>query len=232
MKLIRGGTLSDRLKSARMTTEEAAGIMAKVAAAVGHAHEKGILHRDLKPSNILLDLEGHPWLTDFGMARLSGTDAALTVTGAVAAHKEYDKTAAATVSGATLAGVIAGDTVNLTNHVTGTFSQVNVGTGLAVTTVMALTGTHAANYSVSQPTLTADITPKTLGLSGITVTDKNYDQTTAATVSGGTIAGVIAGDTVTLDLSGVTGTFANPAAANGKTVNITGLALAGSEAAN
>jgi hypothetical protein len=156
----------------------------------------------------------------------------LTVTGAVAAHKEYDKSAAATVRGATLSGVIAGDSVNLTNHVTGTFSQVNVGTNLSVTTVMALAGTHAANYSVSQPTLTADITPKTLGLSGITVTDKNYDQTTVATVSGGTIAGVIAGDTVTLDTNGVTAAFASATAGAGKSVNLSGLALAGTEAGN
>jgi hypothetical protein len=156
----------------------------------------------------------------------------LTVTGAVAANKEYDKTAVATVSGATLSGLIAGDIVALTNHVTGTFSQVNVGTSLPVTTVMALTGTHAANYSVSQPLLTASITPKTLGLSGISVADKPYDQTTTATVAGGTIAGVISGDIVTLDTNGVTAVFASATVGAGKSVNLSGLALAGAEAGN
>jgi serine/threonine protein kinase len=89
MKIIRGGTLADRLKSGGMTAEESATIMAKVAAAVGYAHEKGILHRDLKPANILLDEEGEPWLTDFGMARLSGTEVALTMTGAQIGTPHY-----------------------------------------------------------------------------------------------------------------------------------------------
>lgn len=89
MKLIRGGTLADRLKMGPMPAEESATIMAKVAAAVGHAHEKGVLHRDLKPSNILLDLDGEPWLTDFGMARLAGVDAVLTVTGAQIGTPHY-----------------------------------------------------------------------------------------------------------------------------------------------
>jgi serine/threonine protein kinase len=89
MKLIRGGTLADRLKMGAMPAEESATIMAKVAAAVGHAHEKGVLHRDLKPSNILLDLEGEPWLTDFGMAWLAGVDAVLTVTGAQIGTPSY-----------------------------------------------------------------------------------------------------------------------------------------------
>lgn len=89
MKIIRGGTLADRLKAGGLTAEESATIMAKVAAAVGYAHEKGILHRDLKPSNILMDEEGEPWLTDFGMARLSGTEVALTVTGAQIGTPHY-----------------------------------------------------------------------------------------------------------------------------------------------
>jgi serine/threonine protein kinase len=89
MKMIRGGTLADRLKAGRLTAEAAATIMAKVAAAVGYAHEKGILHRDLKPSNILLDEEGTPWLTDFGMAQLSDSAGALTVTGAQLGTPHY-----------------------------------------------------------------------------------------------------------------------------------------------
>lgn len=70
MKLIRGGTLADLLKEGPLPAEKAAGIMAKVAAAVQHAHDRGVLHRDLKPSNILIDEQGEPWLTDFGLARL------------------------------------------------------------------------------------------------------------------------------------------------------------------
>ena len=89
MKIIRGVTLAERLRAGGLTVEESATIMAKVAAAVGHAHDQGILHRDLKPSNILIDEAGKPWLTDFGMARLSGTDVALTMTGAQIGTPHY-----------------------------------------------------------------------------------------------------------------------------------------------
>jgi len=156
----------------------------------------------------------------------------LTVTGATAADKEYDKSTTAVVSGASLSGVISGDTVTLAQATVGAFSQVTVGSNLTVTTAMTLAGADAGNYSLSQPSLTANITPKTLAVSGLTVADKPYDQTTMATVSGGNLAGVISGDTVTLDLSGVTGVFTNASAGNGKPVNVSGLVLVGSSASN
>ena len=70
MKLVRGGTLADLMSHGPLPAEKAAGILAKVAAALQHAHDHGVLHRDLKPSNILIDEQGEPWLTDFGLARL------------------------------------------------------------------------------------------------------------------------------------------------------------------
>ena len=81
MKLIAGESLSARLKRGRLETCQAIGLMAHLARAVQHAHDKGVLHRDLKPSNVIIDAQEHPWLIDFGMARLSDALSGITLTG-------------------------------------------------------------------------------------------------------------------------------------------------------
>ncbi|MCO6456920.1 MAG: protein kinase [Pirellulaceae bacterium] len=67
-KYIEGHNLAQRLEQRRLTWQEAAEIVATVAEALQHAHQRGLFHRDIKPANILLDSVGKPYLADFGLA--------------------------------------------------------------------------------------------------------------------------------------------------------------------
>jgi eukaryotic-like serine/threonine-protein kinase len=89
MKLIEGGNLAGHLDRYRADPKAAARLMAQVARAVHHAHQRGVLHRDLKPSNILLDAQGRPLVTDFGLARRVETDSGLTQSGALVGTPSY-----------------------------------------------------------------------------------------------------------------------------------------------
>jgi len=89
MKYIRGTTLAQKLANGPLPAREAAAILASVARAVHFAHESGVLHRDLKPSNILLDENGEPHVTDFGLAKQITDAATLTKTGAVLGTPAY-----------------------------------------------------------------------------------------------------------------------------------------------
>jgi len=80
MNLIEGGQLDEVVRREAISTRRAAELIAKLARTVHYAHEHGILHRDIKPGNILLDTEGEPHLTDFGLARLVETESTVTRT--------------------------------------------------------------------------------------------------------------------------------------------------------
>jgi serine/threonine protein kinase/formylglycine-generating enzyme required for sulfatase activity len=67
-KFIEGGDLRVRIKQARPTCQESVRIVASVAEALHHAHQRGLVHRDIKPGNILLDTKGNPVVADFGLA--------------------------------------------------------------------------------------------------------------------------------------------------------------------
>src|SRR5262249_5173790 len=88
MKLIEGGSLATA-PTAGQRLNGAARLMATVARAVHYAHQRGILHRDLKPANILLDADGQPHVTDFGLAKRLETTQNLTQSGAIVGTPSY-----------------------------------------------------------------------------------------------------------------------------------------------
>jgi WD40 repeat protein len=89
MRLVEGQTLAQRLGGRPMPAREAAQLFVKIARAVHHAHQRGVLHRDVKPNNILLDAAGEPYLTDFGLAKILESDASLTHSNAVLGTPAY-----------------------------------------------------------------------------------------------------------------------------------------------
>src|ERR1043166_6596487 len=80
MGLIGGGQLDAIARHEPMPSRGAAEMIAKLARTVHYAHQHGILHRDIKPGNILLDTDGEPHLTDFGLARLVEAESTVTHT--------------------------------------------------------------------------------------------------------------------------------------------------------
>ncbi|WP_411877756.1 YDG domain-containing protein [Polaromonas sp. YR568] len=154
------------------------------------------------------------------------SSAALTVSGTTAASKTYDGTTGAAVSGGTLSGLIAGDTVGLSQ--VGSFTDKNAAAGKTVNYFSSLSGADAGNYSIvasGAGSTTADITAATLTVNGTaTAANKTYNGSTAASVSGAALDGVIGGDSVSLG-----GAFDNKNVGSGKTVT---LGLLGTDARN
>jgi len=92
MKLLDGGSLANRLADFQNDPKALARLVISIARAVHYAHQRGILHRDLKPANVLLDGEGRPHVSDFGLAKRVGPDqptAELTQTGALVGTPGY-----------------------------------------------------------------------------------------------------------------------------------------------
>src|SRR5438034_16721 len=89
MGFIEGDQLDAVIRREPMPVRRAAELIAKVARTVHYAHEHHILHRDIKPGNILLDAEGEPHLTDFGLARLVETESTITRTMEVLGTPSY-----------------------------------------------------------------------------------------------------------------------------------------------
>jgi serine/threonine protein kinase len=100
MRLVEGENLAERLRvnaavptaeagRVRQNSRQAALLVRKLARAIHHAHQRGILHRDIKPSNILLDQNGEPQITDFGLAKLASAEEQTTLTHELLGTPEY-----------------------------------------------------------------------------------------------------------------------------------------------
>jgi len=83
MKYMNGGSLSERIKKGILSVGEAARILEQIAPGLDEAHSRGIIHRDLKPSNILFDSRGTPYISDFGIAKMSQGTGTMTGSGII-----------------------------------------------------------------------------------------------------------------------------------------------------
>ena len=91
MDFIEGDTLSELIARSRTRDERRRLVryLAVVARAVHFAHSRGIIHRDLKPSNVIIDAEGTPFITDFGLAKELGVGQTVTLSGATVGTATY-----------------------------------------------------------------------------------------------------------------------------------------------
>ena len=89
LEYVEGGSLDRQLAGTPQEPRAAARVIETLARAVHHAHRRGILHRDLKPANVLLDAQGQPKVTDFGMAKNLQGDSGLTASGQILGTPSY-----------------------------------------------------------------------------------------------------------------------------------------------
>ncbi|WP_374689080.1 protein kinase [Promineifilum sp.] len=90
MSLMSGGSLEDRLRQGPLALAETERIVGRLAPALDAAHQRGVIHRDLKPANILFDQWNEPYLTDFGIVKLTqGDNASLTTVGGIIGTPAY-----------------------------------------------------------------------------------------------------------------------------------------------
>jgi eukaryotic-like serine/threonine-protein kinase len=89
MEFVDGPDLAHVLRERTPSVREAAQLAARVAEAIHYAHQRGIAHRDLKPSNILVEADGRPRVSDFGLAKNLASDGDLTLTGQAIGSPHY-----------------------------------------------------------------------------------------------------------------------------------------------
>jgi serine/threonine protein kinase/WD40 repeat protein len=89
MRYVEGQSLAEKIKDGPLPNRKAALLMEQVARAVQAIHDHKVLHRDLKPHNILVDAQGRPYVTDFGLAKCADAAESLTQTGELLGSVAY-----------------------------------------------------------------------------------------------------------------------------------------------
>lgn len=89
MDLIEGKSLSQLISEKALPLDGYLRILKRVAEAVDYAHRRGVIHRDLKPSNVLVDAQGNPYISDFGLAREVASSTRLTLSGTTLGTPPY-----------------------------------------------------------------------------------------------------------------------------------------------
>jgi len=156
----------------------------------------------------------------------------LTVSGLSASDKTYDGNADATISGTpSLLGVVGADDVVLVGAAVGQFDSINAGDNAVVVSGFSISGTGLGNYTLTQPTLVAQILP--LNITGsFTAADKIYDGTTTAEVLTRSLVGVLGLDGGNVSLTGGTASFSTRNLGDDLIVTPVDMILGGSAAGN
>lgn len=175
-----------------------------------------------KSGNIVLTSSG---AADVNLATVASTvsQKGVTISGLSGVNKVYDGSTTATTSGtASYSGLVNGESFSVTGTPVATFANANVGTSKVVT----ITGYSApsANYSLTDPTVSADITAKGLTISGISIANKTYDGTTAATITGTAAYFGLVGSESFAIAGTPSAVFLSAAAGNTKSVTVSGYA--------
>ena len=89
MKFVDGDSLAWHLADGSFGRDQQLAMMIEICRAIDHCHDRGVVHRDLKPSNILIDRDGRPRVTDFGLAKYLHNDSTLTVAGDILGTPGY-----------------------------------------------------------------------------------------------------------------------------------------------
>jgi hypothetical protein len=175
--------------------------------------------------NIVLSSTG---ATNVNVATVSSAVSAkgLTISGITADNKVYDGSTTTSLSGTpAYIGLEIAEIFSVTGTPTANFSTASIGTAKVVSVLGY--STPSSNYILTQPSLTANITPAPLTIASASVSNKVYDGNNAATLAG-TLSGVIGSEIVTLNLSG---TFSQTTFGTGLTVTSTST-ISGVDAGN